>query len=201
MKKQIVLIHGGDTWETYEDYLNYLKNREIDFDKHGLGKSYWEDKLADNLGNEYQIVRPEMPSRRNAKYVEWKIWFEKFIPFLHDEIILIGGSLGGLFVARYLAENNFPKKLKAVFLLAAPFGDNPPEYKLLDFSLPQDLGKLTAQPEKIFLYHSKDDNVVPFSDMDKYKKALPSANIRIFQDRGHFNLEEFPEIIEDIKKL
>ena len=201
MKKQIVVIHGGDTWETYEEYLKYLKSREIDFDRHGLRKSYWEDKLNDRLGKDFQVVRPEMPSKRNAKYLEWKNWFEKFIPFLEPEIVLIGGSLGGIFVAKYLAENDFPKKLKAVFLLASPFGDNPPDYKLLDFSLPKNLDKLQSQAKKIFLYQSKDDVIVPPGDVKKYKEALPNATVRMFEDRGHFILEEFPELIEDIKNL
>jgi hypothetical protein len=103
MKKQIVIIHGGDTWETYEQYLEFLKNRQIDFDKHGLGKEFWEDKLNNNLGEDYQVIQPEMPNYRNAQYPEWKIWFEKFIPFLNDNVILIGGSLGGIFLAKYLA--------------------------------------------------------------------------------------------------
>jgi len=200
MLKQIVLIHGGDVWETYEDYLSYLKNKEIDFERHGLGKGDYKDKLADRLGDGYQVIYPEMPSNRNAKYLEWKIWFEKFLPFIHDGVVLVGGSLGGTFLAKYLAENNFPKKIKAVFLIAACF-ENLPEEKLLDFSLPKSLDKLASQPEKIFLYHSKDDNVVPFSHLAKFQQALPSATVRVFDDRGHFNQAELPDLVEDIRNL
>lgn len=199
--KQVLLIHGGDVFETYEESLNYLKNRKIDFEKHGLKKKYWEDKLADRLGAEYQIIRPEMPNKRNARYEEWKIWFEKFFPFLNDELILVGSSLGALFVAKYLAENTFPKKLKAVFLIAGPFGDNPPEFRLLDFSLPPGLEKLGQQAEKIFLYHSKNDDTVPFQSLSKYQQALPKATVRVFEDRGHFNIEELPELVEDIRNI
>ena len=202
--KQIFLIHGGDSFETYDDYLEYLVNYRIDFpkfEKLGLRKKYWEGKLNERLGEDFQVIRPEMPNKRNAKYIEWKIWFEKFLPFIKDEIILIGGSLGGIFLAKYLAENDFPKKIKAVFFLAAPFGDNLPEYRLLDFSLPKNIEKIMSQAKNIFLYQSKDDNIVPFADVKKYKKALPCAIVRIFEDKGHFNIEEFPELVKDINDL
>lgn len=199
MKKQIVLVHGGDTFETYEEYLGYLKNREIDFNRHGLRKDDWQDNLNKLLGEGFEVVRPEMPSKRNAKYVEWKIWFEKFIPFLESEIILVGSSLGASFVAKYLAENDFPKKIKAVFLIAGAFADNLPEYQLLDFTPPFNLEKLRLQAQRIFLYHSKDDDVVPFDDVNKFKEALPEATVRVFVDRQHFNQEELPELLEDIK--
>ena len=202
--KQIFLIHGGDTFETYGDYLKYLVNYPLDlekFKKLGLRKKKWEDKLGERLGEDFQIIRPEMPSKRNAKYTEWKIWFEKFIPFVNDEVILVGGSLGGIFLAKYLAENNFPKKIKAIFFLAAPFSDNLPEYRLFSFTLPKNMERIMSQSKNIFLYHSKDDNVVPFEDQEKYKKVLPSAAMKVFEDKGHFNVEEFPELVEDIKKL
>ena len=199
--QQILLVHGGDNWETHEEYLAYLKNKQIDFEKHGLRVKGWQDNLADRLGTDYQIIRPEMPSKRNAKHIEWKIWFEKFISYLNDGVILIGGSLGALFLAKYLSENDFPKKIKAVFLLAGPAKDNLPEYRLLDFSLPESLEKLSSQADKIFLYHSKDDNMVPFSDLEIYRKALPKATVRVLDGFGHFNLPELPVIIEDIKSL
>jgi hypothetical protein len=200
MKQQIFLIHGGDVWETYEGYLAFLKRKEVDFEYHGLRKAGWQENLAGRLGNEFQVIRPQMPSNHNARYEEWRIWLEKFFPFLDDEVILVGSSLGGTFLAKYLAESQFPKKIKAVFLIAACF-DDLPEEPLLDFSLPDSLKKIQSQSKKIILYQSKDDNVVPFSHLAKFQKALPKATVRIFEDRGHFNQEELPELVEDIKKL
>ncbi|MDP3962697.1 MAG: hypothetical protein Q8Q03_02425 [bacterium] len=53
----------------------------------------------------------------------------------------------------------------------------------------------------MYLYRSKDDPVVPFSALDKFKEALPQAHTRIFENRKHINQEEFPELVEDIIKL
>ena len=197
MKKQVVVIGGGETFDTYEKYLRFLKRFQIDFDEYRLGKKGWKDTLGEKLGEEYEIIRPEMPCRWNAKYPEWQIWFEKFIPHFNGEVVLVGHSLGGTFLAKYLSENKFPKKIKGVFLVSAPH-DDAPDYSLLDFALPK---KLNLQTENTMIYHSVDDPVVPHADLNKYSTAIPNAMVKEFTDRGHFNQEEFPELVEDIKNL
>jgi predicted alpha/beta hydrolase family esterase len=57
------------------------------------------------------------------------------------------------------------------------------------------------QTKNIYLYHSKDDPVVPFSALEKFARALPLAYTRIFEDRKHINQSEFPELAEDILKV
>jgi len=201
MKQQIVLIHGGDPQESYEKYLEYLKSYKMNYERHGLRKANWQENLSDDLDSKFDVIRPEMPSKRQPKYIEWKIWFENFFPFLNDGVILAGGSLGGTFLAKYLAENDFPKKIKALFLIAGAFGDNQPEYGLYDFGLPSNLSKISSQVETVYLYHSKDDSVVPFEDVNKFKQAIPNATVKVFEDRQHFNQEHLPELVEDIKNL
>jgi uncharacterized protein len=201
MKKQVLVIHGGRVFESYEKYLDYLRNYKVDLEE--MRKDGWKDKLQDDLGGGYDIIFPRMPSKRNARYAEWKIWLENFFPYLKDGIVLIGNSLGGIFLAKYLAENDFPVKIQAVFLVAAPFDAKGMDdsHFLGDFALPKTLQKIEGQAEKIFLCHSKDDPVVPFSDLDKYAQALPGAEKKIFEDRGHFMGENFSEIVEEIKKI
>lgn len=199
MKTQVVIIHGGDTFETYQEYLSSLKDFQIDLDY--INKKGWKKSLQEKLGDDFAVISPKMPNSGNAKYLEWKIWFEKFFPFLNDEVVLIGHSLGGLFLTKYLSENIFPKKIKATLLVAPPFDSADSEYTLGDFSLPNELIKFQEQGGKIYFYHSKDDPVVSFVDFNKYKKALSTASFIVFEDREHFVQEEFPEIIEKIKNF
>jgi len=198
MKRQIVVINGGDAFETYEEYLDFLRNVEIDPDK--SNKKSWKNSLQEKLGDKFYIMSPEMPNRFNAKYIEWKIWFERLFPFFEDGVILVGHSLGGVFLAKYLSEERFPKKIKATFLVSAP-NNLDSERKIVEFVLPESLKLLEEQGGQIFLYHSKDDPVVEFSELGKYQKSLPKAKTRVFDDRKHMNQEEFPEIIEDILSL
>jgi len=72
---------------------------------------------------------------------------------------------------------------------------------LTDFALPVSLDKFTKQSEKIFLIQSKDDPVVRFEQLGKYKQALPNAREIIFDGREYFNQEIFPEIIDLIESI
>lgn len=199
MKKQVIVIHGGDTFDTYEDYLTFLKSFEINFEK--LKTKKWKDSLGEKLGSDFEVVMPQMPNKFNAKYLEWQIWFEKLIPFFAEEVIFVGHSLGGIFLAKYLSENQYPKKIKATFLVAACFDDRDADYSLADFVLPSTLIKLQEQGGKLYLYHSKDDPVVPFTDVQKYQQQLPNAHLTVFTDRGHFDQPEVPELVKDIQNL
>ena len=87
----------------------------------------------------------------------------------------------------------------STFIISAPYNDKDKNYSLADFNLPENLKKFEVQGGKIFIYHSKDDPVVDFADFEKYKKALPNAQTRVFTDRGHFNQEFFPELVADVK--
>jgi len=201
MKKQVVAIHGGETFDTYEEYFSFLENLEFDFERIRLKEKSWKKTLGEKLGEEFEVILPEMPNPLNAKYVEWKIMFDKLAPFLNDNVVLIGHSLGGAFLAKYLSENIFPKKIIATFLVSAPFGDKDLEPSLGDFVFNGALAKVQGQGGKIFLCQSKDDLCVPFSDLEKYKQELPKAEAIVFEDRGHFNQPEFPELAEKIKSI
>ncbi len=208
MKKQVLVIHGGETFLSYEKYLEYLKNYEIDFEKIKKKQNGWKKHLQEDLGDDFEVIQPQMPSFRNAKYAEWKIWLEKYLPILHNNIILIGHSLGGIFWAKYLSENKFPVKISQLHLVSAPFDNNDKknsrnrnkceEYDLVDFNFSGGLSNVKNQVKNIFLYHSKDDPIVPFVDLEKYTGALPTAKEMVFEDRGHFSVEKFPEIIKNI---
>lgn len=199
MKRQIFLIHGGMTFKNQSDYLEYLSLRKISIGK----KKRWAlDYLDKMLGKSFEIIRPRMPQQDNAKYAEWKIHFERHIPLLRDGVILIGSSLGGIFLAKYLSENKLKLKVQSTILICAPF-DNTVEGEDLvgGFKLASDLSLMEKNTKHLHFLFSKDDDVVPVSHADKYKKKLPNADFVIYKSKnGHFNIPTFPEIIEIIKK-
>lgn len=200
MKQQVLIIRGGETFSNYKEYISYLKNKKISLNDLKTQKG-WKYKMANELGEDYEVFLPEMPNRRNSHYLEWKIWLEKIISILDDDLILIGSSLGGIFLAKYLSENKVSKKIKALILISAPFDDSNNEESLIDFKLPNSLLNISKQCKNIYLIQSKDDNIVPFDQVFEYKELLPKAEIIIFEDRGHFSQETFPEIVELIKQI
>ena len=201
MKKQVFIIHGGDTFKTYEEYLLFLKDWEIDFEKYKENKKNWKINLQEELGDEFEVIAPKMPNKINAKYLEWKIWFEKFIPYITEGVILVGHSLGGSFLVKFLSENDMPKKIRGTFLVAPVYDEDSNGYSLADFKLPDNLSGFEKQGGQIFIYHSEDDPVVPFNNLGKFKEKLISAKTIIFKNKQHFGQEKLPEIVKDIKGL
>jgi serine hydrolase len=200
MAQQILIINGGNTYLSYEDYISKMKSIDIKIEKLRPSKD-WRDSLEDELGENYEVYIPKMPNTTNARYEEWKIWFEKIINKLNDNLIIIGHSLGGIFLAKYLNKNNSPKKIKATILLAAPYDDKDLNEPLAEFNLNSSLNNFARQAGKVYLIQSKDDPVVPISELEKYKKALPNVETLIVDGMGHFKVEKFPELVVLIKKI
>lgn len=198
-KQQVVVINGGMTFSNKKDYIEYLKTREISLEE---GERWHESYLSKKLGRKFQIIKPKMPKRDDAKYEEWKISFERYIPYFEDNIMLIGISLGGIFLAKYLSENKFPKKIKSIFLVCPPYDNSLPGEDLAGgFELKKDLSQLELSSGKLFLLFSENDDVVPLAHAKKYGEKLPNSKILIFDDKkGHFKISEFPEIVRLIKK-
>ena len=142
-----------------------------------------------------------MPLQDNAKYEDWKIHFERHFPQLRNNIILIGESLGGIFLAKYLSENKFPKKILSTYLICPPYDNTLPEEDLVGgFKLKSDLSLLEKNSKSLYLMFSKDDDDVPVSHAEKFRKKLKNANIIIYESKnGHFKIAEFPEIVKMIK--
>ncbi|HLD02152.1 MAG TPA: alpha/beta hydrolase [Candidatus Nanoarchaeia archaeon] len=198
-KPQIVYIHGGMTFRNKNDYLKFLKTRKISTEE----KKRWSDEyLKRNFGRYCEIIKPRMPLQDYSKYAEWKIHFERYIPKIKNSVILIGSSLGGIFLAKYLSENKFPKEILSVYLVCPPFDDTLPTEDLAGgFKLKSDLSILEKNARNLNLFFSKDDDIVPVSHAKKYKNRLKNANILIHKKaNGHFKISKFPEIIMMIKK-
>ena len=197
-KIQIVYIHGGMTFNNREDYLDYLKNRTIYLEE----MNFWSgDYLTQQLKDETTIIRPKMPLKECANYDDWKIYFERYLEVLDKEIILVGCSLGGIFLAKYLSENILSKKLISVYLICAPFDNSLDGEDLVGgFELDSDLSLIEKNCNNINLLFSNDDPVVPLSHAEKYQEKLKTAKFTFYDDKnGHFIVGEFPEFVEMIK--
>lgn len=200
MKQQVLIIGGGNSYISYKDYLNSLKNKEINLEKLKPNRR-WRDLIGLKLGNDYEVFVPEMPNRLNARYLEWKIYFEKILLLLSNKLILVGHSLGGIFLAKYLSENDISRKVAGVILISAPFEKEGEEGETLrDFKLNLPMFNLDNY-RKIVLIHSQDDKVVDFAETKKYLKYIPKAELVVFKDKGHFNQDTFPELMAIIRKL
>lgn len=198
-KSQILIVHGGRTFRNKKKYQEFLEKHYVSLDYQPTWAVDYFDRI---VSDEYEIIRPQMPHFRNAQYENWKIYFEKYISLLEDNITLIGISLGGIFLAQYLSENKYPKNIKALYLVCAPFDDTLPHEDLCNgFEITKNANMLLDNCQNIKLLFSSDDQCVPVQHAHKYKAWLPSADLHIFDDKnGHFQVTQFPEIIEMLQE-
>jgi predicted alpha/beta hydrolase family esterase len=202
MKKQVVFIHGGDAFTKREDFLEYLRTMPLRSLPGKEAPVHWTQTLTADLGEDYEVFMLSMPNKHNASFDEWSIWFERYFEYLRDGAVLVGWSLGGMFLAKYLSENQAPFAVGRLLLLAAPCGrySSPDGNDCGTFQFdPAILTNLSKQIKNIEIWHSEDDFVVDFADVKKYQKALPEATFKGFIDKNHFLTPTFPELLQSIK--
>lgn len=204
-KQQVVVVGGGETFDTREEYLEWLKT-QMRFEpfKYATRKKNWKENLESDLngwfGKKYEVAYLSMPNKLNAKYEEWKIYFERIVPHLRKDYILVGHSLGGQFITKYLGEYDGPVP-KAVLYVSSPivFCWEP---GFADFGI--DLGAYKHHGFEVHVFHSTDDVIVPIENSlaDGLRKYNKKTKFHIFEDRGHFIYDEhFPELVRVIKGL
>ena len=204
MKQQVFYIHGGESYKNHYDFLERIETKDI-WDLPGTESvKKWTSTLANDLGEDYEVFIPAMPNKQNASYEEWKIWFERHFEHLRVGVVVAGCSLGAMFLYKYFIENETPFDVKALILMAAPVPEllSVEERDSGDFVYKTaDVPTITSKASKIFIYHSKDDFLVPYEHALKYKAVLPEAELVTFEDKNHFLIEEFPELVEKIRGL
>lgn len=185
--KQIIYLHGGTVFPDQNTFARVLQSRDYDPRQKNERRI---NRLAETLKTGYETFTPEMPNKYDASYRLRKIRFEKLFPYLNDEdLILIGHSLGGMFLIKYIGENGFPKRIKQLHLVSAVFDESDmdeDEKYSGDFAYSPDIIKnLEQYADQIFLYHSTDDDIVPYSHAQKIISYLPHAQLVTLHEKGH----------------
>lgn len=213
-KQQVIIVGGGETFDTREDYLSWLEN-QMTFEpfRYATRKKNWKENLQADLngwfGSKYEVAYLSMPNKLDAKYDAWKIYFDRIIPHLRDGVILVGHSLGGLFLSKYLGESkDFPVKVSAVCLISTPLscyssstgrGFNNEGFGGFSIELER-YCQSDCDFGECHVFHSVDDTVVPLKD-SVYQNCT-NFTPHTFSDRGHFiHDEHFPELVSVIKQV
>ncbi len=200
-KPNIVFIHGGEAWESREIYRSKIQSGELNsywyskfFDKALEGsKVSWKTELSDFCKtNHISLIKPQMPNKTNADYDKWKMVFEQSLPFVTSQTILVGHSLGSMFLTKYLSENKLD--CKAVFLVSGGM------WNTLDgFECPESVQNLFEMGAKVNIVHSDNDEVVKPELSYELHRCLPKAKLLITQGQSHLNSTS-PELLDLIKK-
>jgi predicted alpha/beta hydrolase family esterase len=166
----------------------------------------WDNELVASLGRElgsnYEIQYPRMPSEDEPSYAGWKPALETELAALPDGAILVGHSLGAAILHQVLVETPAVRPLGAICSIAAPFfGDG--GWSVDDLQFPPDLGARLPQDVPIHFFHGLEDEEVPPSHLDLYARAIPRACIHRLRGRNHQlndNLGEVAAVISSLAK-
>ena len=184
MRAQILFIQGGGSGAHNED-----------------GKL--AASLRQHLGSTYEVRYPQMPKENDPDHQRWKPKIRKELAAATERVILVGHSLGGSFLLKYLSEEKIETRVTGLFLIATPYwGGDGWRYEGYEaVALPGDFASKLPKEAPIFFYHSRDDEVAPFAHLALYEKKLPHATIRTLDGRGHQLNTDLSEVVADIKSL
>lgn len=160
--------------------------------------SYLKSAVAPDRAVRY----PKFSGLENVVYKTWKDEMAAELKAGGDPSIVVAHSLGGAAVLKYLAQERRDLSLAGLFLIATPYKCIDGEWGGDDFALAVDFAAALPSMGAIMLYHSEDDEWVPFAHLARWAEKLPGATSRAFTDRGHsFSAKAFPELIADIRGL
>jgi uncharacterized protein len=157
--------------------------------------------LAKELGPEYTITHPTMPQPENPDYEPWKTQLRAELNKLHGNIILVGHSLGGAVLLKYLTEEKIPAHISGMLLCATPFWGADDNWQYKPFTLPDNFADSLPNIPAVHLYHSKDDPYVPFAHLERYLQAWPGAIKHTIEGSSHAFDKGLPQLVRDIKVL
>jgi len=181
MIKQILFLHGSGEESAYEVDGSLVAS------------------LEKSLGAAYEVRYPKMPLEESAGYTDWKVRITIELSPLDDPVILVAHSVGGSILLKYLAEERIEKSIAGLFLLATPYFGGDENWNYPEMNLAQDFAPKLPATAKIFLYHSRDDEVVPVDHLALYAAKLPQATVRVLDGRGHQFGDSLTEVAEDIR--
>lgn len=181
MKKQVLFIQGG-----------------------GEGAYDEDEKLAvslqEALGPEYQVSYPRMPDEGNPDDHTWMAQISRELASLDGPVLLVGHSAGGAVLLKYLLKEDIAKSIAGIFLISIPHWD-PEDEEGEEYALHEGFASRLPIGVPIFLYHSRDDEWVPFAHLTIYAEKIPQAIVREFDGRGHQFNNDLSEVAADIKSL
>lgn len=168
----------------------------------GEGANLEDRPLAESLtrvlGSKYEVRFPQMPDEADPNVESWKRKISSELSRIPGNAILAAHSVGGSILLRYLSEERVENPIAGVYLLAAPSWDED-RWNFEDLKLPRDIAEKLAPIPRLFFYHCRDDEIVPFAHLGLHGARIPRAVTRLFDSGGHQFGNDLTAIATDIR--
>jgi predicted alpha/beta hydrolase family esterase len=176
---------------------------------HGTGGSpegNWFPWLKKELeAKDCSVFVPKFPHPKEHKLDAWLKVLEGYEKKIDGDAVLIGHSLGGLFLLRVLERLKHP--VCAAFFVATSIGVKPIKYYDSDFAFSGfsfDWKEIRKKSRNFFVYHSNDDPYVSLANGKELARQL-NVELTFIPNAGHINAEsgytKFDLILKDLEKV
>ena len=176
---------------------------------HGTGghpEENWFPWLKKELeAKEHKVIVPAFPTPEGQSIESWLEVLKAYESRMTPDAILIGHSLGGLFLLRVLERLNH--KVKAAIFVGAPIGVRPIKFyegdeKFSGFSF--DWDKIRTTADHFVAFHSDDDPYVSLGNGEQLAKEL-GIELSFIPNAGHFNASagytKFDRLLQELEPL
>ncbi len=166
---------------------------------HCFGKTSrdrWYRSVGNAVTDIFDIVLPDLPNPDTGRMSEWLPVLQALKP--DQQTVLVGHSLGGLLILRYLETATEP--VAGFYTVAAPIGTLDRDDLLETGFFDRELGweAIKHNANRRFIIASTDDATVPFEQAQEIAKRVDGELIQ-FSDKGHFKQDDFPELITRLR--
>ena len=167
----------------------------------------WKLWLKQELGKlGVQTFLPPMPTPNTPKEDEWVATIAEQVKNASEPIILVGHSLGGSALLRYLEHKPEKQITGAIFLAAAvdftTHADHPDVALFLE--QPIDFDAIKKHSAQFLVINSTNDDAIAPLEGEILSKELNCRRL-LLHNRGHFSAEEgtteIPELLKEIREL
>lgn len=175
--QRVFLIHGW-TGHTNKDWFPWAKEELI---RRG-----------------YETILPEMPDSDNPSKKKWLEVLHTLIDTPKDDDVLIGHSLGGLAVLRYIETLHSYEKVGKVILVAPMIVigntvvENLQDQQIVDDWLGEPLNyeKILSRVQSFSVILSKSDHLIPFDANRRVLEKNLKLKVLSIENCGHFTQED-----------
>jgi predicted alpha/beta hydrolase family esterase len=167
----------------------------------GEGSAPFVARLREQLGSGFAVAFPIMPNPDDPHYEPWSERIGQILEETDERLVVVGHSLGGSVVLKHLAETGPHESIRGLVLAETPFWGRTEEWEL-EWALPEGWTGSEADLPPTSLFHSRDDEEIPFAHLQRYAELLPDASVHPLDGNGHLlDRGDLSEILDAIRSL
>ena len=174
----------------------------------GYPAENWFPCMKEELGKKgHKVIVPQFPSPPivPAKISEWFEVLKKYENEINKDSIIIGHSLGGVFLLKILEKISHP--IKVACFVGTPVGVG----KILNYERDSsfagfnfDWEKIKKNAKNFIVFQSDNDPYVSLENGEELAKNL-GVKLDFIPNAGHFNKKagylQFPQLLEKLEKM